>query len=174
MDRVPATGLHAHLAELHPGIRQQTGPTGMYPQGRPLDQLVDAHDMQHARFPDDQDHTHERPTGSGAWARESDRIVAGTLAPDALLAVDASGCIVLITPERRITVTNVDAWRDRLAQARVTAAEGPPVAHRHHYQGSTQHHAHTGGGEPHGYYGHPEGRASSRLALPDDRWELAP
>lgn len=49
-------------------------------------------------------------------AREGDRPVA-TLGPDARLLIDASCCIVLATPERRITVGNVADWRDKLDTA---------------------------------------------------------
>jgi hypothetical protein len=41
-----------------------------------------------------------------------------TLAPDAHLVIDASGCIVLVTPDRRITVTNVAGWQEGLGLAR--------------------------------------------------------
>jgi hypothetical protein len=41
------------------------------------------------------------------------------LTPDAWLALDASGCIVLITPGRRVTVGNVKAWRDALETAHI-------------------------------------------------------
>lgn len=40
-----------------------------------------------------------------------------TLSPDAVLVVDASTCIVLVTPERRITVGNVANWREQLLTA---------------------------------------------------------
>lgn len=47
-----------HLTERHPGIRQATGPTGMYPQGRPVMHLEVAHDGQHADYPEHYDHVH--------------------------------------------------------------------------------------------------------------------
>ncbi len=40
---------------------------------------------------------------------------------DAILVIDAASCIVLITPERRITVTSVDEWREQLASGRTSA-----------------------------------------------------
>jgi hypothetical protein len=48
--------------------------------------------------------------------REGDHPVA-TLGPDAMLVVDASTCIVLITPERRTTITNVADWQEQLGVA---------------------------------------------------------
>jgi hypothetical protein len=57
------TELHEHLTAHHPGIRQATGPTGMYPQGRPVMHLEVAHDMQHQDSPEYQDHRHN-PDGS--------------------------------------------------------------------------------------------------------------
>lgn len=41
-----------------------------------------------------------------------------TLSPDAVMVTDASNCIVLVTPERRVTVTNVQAWKDTLDRAK--------------------------------------------------------
>jgi hypothetical protein len=43
------------------------------------------------------------------------------LTPDASLEVEASGNVVLTTPERRITITDIERWRDELAIARQTA-----------------------------------------------------
>jgi len=51
--------LRGHLAEKHPGIRLATGPTGMYPDGRPPTHLAGAHEGQHRDYPGDQDHAHE-------------------------------------------------------------------------------------------------------------------
>lgn len=56
-----------------------------------------------------------------ATALEGDKLVA-VLSPDAHLVTDASTCIVLRTPERRITVSNVDDWREQLFTARTWAA----------------------------------------------------
>lgn len=50
-----------------------------------------------------------------------DRIYRVQLAPGATLEVEDSGNVVLVTPERRITVTNVQEWIDQLAIARTTA-----------------------------------------------------
>ncbi len=55
--------LHEHLTAHHPGIRQATGPTGMYPQGRPVMRLEVAHEGQHRDDPEYQDHRHN-PDGS--------------------------------------------------------------------------------------------------------------
>jgi hypothetical protein len=52
-----------------------------------------------------------------AMVREGDE-VQGSLGPDALLVIDASHCIVICTPERRITVGDVQLWRSRLFDAR--------------------------------------------------------
>jgi hypothetical protein len=52
-----------HLAARHPGIRQATGPDGMYPDGRPVRDLVFSHTSEHEWFPQYQDHRHE-PDGS--------------------------------------------------------------------------------------------------------------
>jgi hypothetical protein len=49
--------LREHLAEKHPGIRLATGPTGMYPDGRPALHLAVAHEGMHRDYP--QDHEHE-------------------------------------------------------------------------------------------------------------------
>jgi hypothetical protein len=60
--------------------------------------------------------------------REGDRLIS-QLTPDALLVIDASLCIVLITPERRITVGNVRHWADTLDTARTMARvyfDNPP------------------------------------------------
>jgi len=43
------------------------------------------------------------------------------LTPDATLVVEATGNVVLVTPERRITVTNVQRWVDELGIARTIA-----------------------------------------------------
>lgn len=43
------------------------------------------------------------------------------LTPDAALEVEDSGNVVLVTPERRITITHVQRWADELAIARQTA-----------------------------------------------------
>lgn len=43
------------------------------------------------------------------------------LTPDAAVEVEDSGNVVLVTPERRITITNVQHWADELAIARQTA-----------------------------------------------------
>lgn len=56
-------GLAGHLAARHSGIRQATGPHGMYPDGRPLRDLEIAHDLEHRESPEYQDHRHE-PDGS--------------------------------------------------------------------------------------------------------------
>ena len=48
-------------------------------------------------------------------------IYTAPLTPDATLAVESSGNVVLITPERRITITNIQRWRDQLDIARATA-----------------------------------------------------
>ena len=48
--------------------------------------------------------------------REGDRPVA-VLSPDAHLVVDASTCIVICTPERRITVGHVSNWCEQLVNA---------------------------------------------------------
>lgn len=50
--------------------------------------------------------------------RDGDRPVK-TLSPDAQLVLDASLCIVLVTPERRVTVTNIADWIDGLREAKV-------------------------------------------------------
>lgn len=50
--------LRAHLTARHPGIHVATGPTGMYPAGRPAADLAYAHTTQHEQYPDAQDHTH--------------------------------------------------------------------------------------------------------------------
>lgn len=59
------TELRAHLAERHPGIGLATGPTGMYPEGRPTMHLEVSHEGQHRDYPTSQDHVHpgldERP-----------------------------------------------------------------------------------------------------------------
>jgi hypothetical protein len=52
--------------------------------------------------------------------RESDDLIAW-LAPDALLAVDASACIVLATPERRVTIGDAQEWAGHILAARVQA-----------------------------------------------------
>ena len=56
----PDETLKQHLANEHPGIALATGPTGMYPDGRPIMHLRLAHDMQHEEYPGDQTHTHTR------------------------------------------------------------------------------------------------------------------
>jgi hypothetical protein len=43
------------------------------------------------------------------------------LTPDAILEVEDSGNVVIVTPERRITVTNVQEWTNQLEIARMTA-----------------------------------------------------
>jgi hypothetical protein len=53
-------------------------------------------------------------------AREDDTPVGG-LAPGAFLVIDSSGCIVLATPERRITVTDVASWQQLLGTSRQMA-----------------------------------------------------
>ena len=57
----------------------------------------------------------------------SDFIYRTALTPDADLAVESSGNVVLLTPERRITVTNVERWRDELAVARQLAQTLDPA-----------------------------------------------
>lgn len=59
-------------------------------------------------------------TSPDAMHREGDVLV-GRLGPDAHLVTDASTCIVLITPERRITVSNVDEWKAMLDTSRTFA-----------------------------------------------------
>lgn len=55
------------------------------------------------------------------------------LSPDASLRVEDTGNVVLVTPERRITITNVERWVNELGIARDVAAAGcsptaePPV-----------------------------------------------
>jgi hypothetical protein len=61
-----------------------------------------------------------RPATADAMHREGDHLVA-RLSPDAYLVTDAATCIVLVTPERRITVSNVDDWREQLFTARTWA-----------------------------------------------------
>jgi hypothetical protein len=43
------------------------------------------------------------------------------LTPDATIAVEESGNVVLRTPERRITITNVAEWISQLEIARTLA-----------------------------------------------------
>jgi len=43
------------------------------------------------------------------------------LTPDATVEVEDTGNVVISTPERRITVTNIQDWIDQLALARMTA-----------------------------------------------------
>jgi len=43
------------------------------------------------------------------------------LTPDAVLVVEASGNVVLVTPERRITITDIMLWIDQLTTARTIA-----------------------------------------------------
>jgi hypothetical protein len=43
------------------------------------------------------------------------------LTPDATLEVESSCNVVLVTPERRITITNVQLWADELVTARQIA-----------------------------------------------------
>jgi hypothetical protein len=43
------------------------------------------------------------------------------LTPDATVEVEDSGNVVVRTPERRITVTNVQEWIDQLSIARTLA-----------------------------------------------------
>jgi hypothetical protein len=62
--------LKAHLADRHPGIRLAQ-PHGMYPEGRPHEHLEAAHDMQHERFPDAQDHSHQEPISNPPTAPQS-------------------------------------------------------------------------------------------------------
>jgi hypothetical protein len=40
-----------------------------------------------------------------AWAHDSDRLVE-FLSPDTALVLDGANCIVLVTPGRRVTITN--------------------------------------------------------------------
>lgn len=44
------------------------------------------------------------------------------MGPDATIEVEDSGNIVIATPERRITVTNVDQWVSELLAARQAVA----------------------------------------------------
>jgi hypothetical protein len=60
------------------------------------------------------------PASPDTMHREGDHLVA-RLSPDAHLVTDAATCIVLVTPERRITITNVDDWHEYLTQARTFA-----------------------------------------------------
>lgn len=48
-------------------------------------------------------------------------IYQASLTPDATLAVEETGNVVLITAERRITVTDVQRWIDELRTARTIA-----------------------------------------------------
>jgi hypothetical protein len=50
--------LREHLTARHPGIALATGPTGMYPQGRPAEHLAVDHTIEHERWPEHQDHAH--------------------------------------------------------------------------------------------------------------------
>lgn len=50
--------------------------------------------------------------------RPTDRPVA-ELGPDARLVLDESLCLVICTPERRITVGDVSRWRESLAQGKI-------------------------------------------------------
>jgi len=43
------------------------------------------------------------------------------LTPDAIVEVEDTGSVVIVTPERCITVTNIQDWIDQLALARMTA-----------------------------------------------------
>lgn len=54
--------------------------------------------------------------------RDSDQLVRH-LGPDADLVIDAGRCIVIATPERRITVSNVATWRDELLAAKMRVAQ---------------------------------------------------
>jgi hypothetical protein len=54
--------------------------------------------------------------------RDSDELVRH-LGPDAALVIDAHRCIVIATPDRRITVTNVATWRDELLAAKMRVAQ---------------------------------------------------
>jgi hypothetical protein len=54
--------------------------------------------------------------------RDSDELVRH-LGPDVALVIDSHRCIVIATPERRITVTNVATWRDELLAARMRVAQ---------------------------------------------------
>jgi hypothetical protein len=75
------TELRAHLAEKHPGIGLATGPTGMYPEGRPTMHLEVSHDGMHRDYPESQDHTHDEPTPvtvPGAWPADELRALVMT------------------------------------------------------------------------------------------------
>ena len=58
------------------------------------------------------------------------------LTPDARIEVEATGNVVIVTPERRITVTNVAEWISQLDTARtlahITAAEPTMADYREH------------------------------------------
>ena len=56
-----------------------------------------------------------------AMTQPSDRQVC-RLSPDAALVIDASGCIVLVVPGHRVTVTNVGDWQESLSVAQQFAA----------------------------------------------------
>ena len=45
------------------------------------------------------------------------------LAPDATLEVEDTGNVVLVTPERRITITDTGRWADQLHIARTLGAD---------------------------------------------------
>jgi hypothetical protein len=61
------------------------------------------------------------PASPDAMHRDGDHLV-GVLSPDAHLVIDSSTCIVLVTPERRITISDVDDWKASLDQSRTFAA----------------------------------------------------
>lgn len=60
------------------------------------------------------------PASPDAMHRDGDVLV-GRLGPDAHLVTDEATCIVLVTPERRITVSNVAEWKAMLNTSRTFA-----------------------------------------------------
>jgi hypothetical protein len=72
-------------------------------------------------------HIAERPAGPvttpdpALMRREGDEVQC-RLGPDADLVIDASHCLVICTPERRITVGDVHHWCSSLAEGKATVA----------------------------------------------------
>jgi len=54
-------------------------------------------------------------------SRHQDDAYRVALTPDTTLVVEESGNVVLVTPERRVTVTHVQRWIDELTIARQIA-----------------------------------------------------
>ena len=63
----------------------------------------------------------QRNIKAGLRVLDSDRVQCH-LSPDAVLVIDKSHCIVICTPERRITVGDVARWSGQLEAARTEVA----------------------------------------------------